>query len=87
MGDGRELLHPLSDLDELHGAGGRMPLDLAPLGPPVGLVVVVYMHQQQASLGTMDDEPNVGIDPNRPEIRVFGPVELVEGQAWRRGSI
>jgi hypothetical protein len=34
------------------------------------------------------DQSNVRIDPNRPEIRIHGAVELVEGEARRRdGSI
>ena len=29
----------------------------------------------------MDDEPDVGVDANGPEIRVFGPLQLVKAQA------
>ena len=44
-----DLLDRLADLDELRGAGLRMRLELAPLGPGVGLVVVVDVAEQQAA--------------------------------------
>jgi hypothetical protein len=37
-----------ADLDELHGPGGRMALDLAALGPFIGLIVMVDIGEQKA---------------------------------------
>ena len=51
-------------------------LNLAPLGPFVGVVVVVDIDQQDAGGGAVDDDPDVGIHPHRPEVRV-----LSRGQA------
>jgi hypothetical protein len=63
-----------------------MAFDLAPFGPDVGDVVVVDAAQQQARCGLVDDEPDVSTDPYRPEVRVFGPIQLVELHA-RMGRI
>ena len=34
--------------------------------------------EQQARCDFVDDKPNVATDPNRPEIRVFSPIQLVK---------
>ncbi len=47
-GGGGDLLDALADLDDLHGARRRVALDAPPLGPAIGLVVVVDVGEQQA---------------------------------------
>ena len=64
----------LADFDKLHGAGRRVPLDLAALGPFVGGVMMIDVGEQQARRGTMHDQPDVGVHPHRPEIRVLGAI-------------
>ena len=73
-----DLFHRLTDLDELRGARARVRLELPPLRPVVRLVVVVHVAEQQALLGAVDDQPHVGVDPNRPEALVARLVEPVE---------
>ena len=51
--------HRLPNLHELRGAGLRMRLQLAPLGPVVRLVVVIDVAQQQAARRPVDDQPDV----------------------------
>ncbi len=60
-------------------------LDAPPLGPAIGLVVVVDVGEQQARGGAVDDEPDVRVHPHGPEALVLRAVELVEGQAGRGG--
>ena len=81
----RHLLNPFPDLDQLGRAGPRVGLDLSALGPLVGVVVVADMDQKQAGRGPVDDQPDVPVHPHRPEVRVPGPVELVEAQPGRGG--
>lgn len=38
--------------------------------------------EQEAGPGAMDDNPNVSVHSDRPEIRVFRSVQFVELQAW-----
>jgi hypothetical protein len=54
---------------------------LAALGPIVGLVVVIHIAQQEASGRFVNDQPDVGTHPHRPEILVLRPVQLVEAHA------
>lgn len=74
----------LADFDELHRARRRVPLDLAALGPFVGVVVVIDIGEQQAGLRAMHDQPDVGVDAHRPDIGVLGAIEPVERQPRRR---
>jgi hypothetical protein len=53
-------------------------LQLPPLGPVVGGVVMVRITQVQTSVGLMDDDPQILADPNRPEVFVLGLVKLVK---------
>lgn len=76
-----DLLDTLADLDKLRCAGGRVHFQLAPLGPLIGLVVVIDIAEQQTASGLVDDQTNVTADTHRPEVRVFGSVELVEAHA------
>ncbi len=47
-----DLLHRLANLDQLRRARLRMRLQLAPLGPVVGLVVVIDVAEQQARIAS-----------------------------------
>src|SRR5690606_26538743 len=58
---------------------------LAPLGPLIGLVVVIDIAEQQTASGLVDDQANVAADAHRPEVRVFGSVELVKAHAVADG--
>jgi hypothetical protein len=48
-------LDSLRQFDELRRAGHRMPLDLAPLGPGIGGVVMPDKAQHEARRGAVDD--------------------------------
>jgi hypothetical protein len=78
-----DLLHALAHLDKLHCASCRVSLDLAPLSPFVGVIMMGDVGKEQARRRAVDDEPNVGVDAHRPEVRVPGAVELVKGKSWR----
>jgi hypothetical protein len=78
LGEDGHLLDPLADLHQLRRAGARMPVDPSPLGPGIGLVVMVDVAEQQAPLGPMHDQPDVPVDPHRPERGVLRPLQLVE---------
>ena len=80
-----DLFNGLANLDELRRTGGRMGLQLAPLGPIVRLVVVADEAKQQAGVAPMNDHPDVATDPHRPEILVFRLIEFVEAHAWIGG--
>lgn len=75
------LFNPLAHLDKLHGTRGRVAFDLAAFGLFVCVVMVVDIGQQNAGGRAMDDDPDVSIRPNRPEVRVLGAARLLEGQA------
>jgi hypothetical protein len=77
-------LDRLADFHELRRAGLWMRLQLAPLRPVVGLVVVVHVAKEQASLRLVDDQPDVAAGANGPEPLVLRLVELVKSQAGTR---
>jgi len=58
-----------------------MGFQLPPLGPVVGLVVVIHVTEQQATLRFVNDQPDVCIHLHRPEILVLRLVEFVEAEA------
>jgi hypothetical protein len=72
-----QLLHRLANLHQLRGARLRMGFQLAALGPGVGSVVMIDVAKQQAVGVSMHDDPDVAADPDRPEILVPRPFELV----------
>ena len=75
-----DLFNALAHLYELHGAGGRVPFDLSAFGPFVGIVMMIDIYQQDAGGRAMDDDPDIGIHPHRPKVRVLGAVEFVKRQ-------
>ena len=76
----RHLLDALAHLDDLDGAGLGMRLDAAALGPLVGVVVVADVGQQEALRRLVDDDPDIPVDPARPEIRVLGGIDAMQLQ-------
>lgn len=76
--------HPLAHFHDLDGAGLGMRLDAPPRGPVVGLVVVVDIAEQKTRRRLVDDDPDVGIDPDRPEIGILRLVDAVELQSRSR---
>ena len=79
-----DFLDPLPDFHELRRAGLRMPLQSPPLGPLVGLVVVIHVAKQEAGRGLVDDQADVGVYPDRPEIRILRSVDPMEPHAGIR---
>ena len=68
-------------LDTVHRFKG---LD-APVVVLTGLVVVIHIAQQQAGFGTVDDQADVGADPQGPEMGIAHLVQLVKLQAGLGG--
>jgi hypothetical protein len=75
-----DLLNRLPDLDDLRRTGARVRLELPPLGPVVGVVVMVHVTKEEAVGRAVDDDPNVRADPDRPEVVVLRPVQAVEAE-------
>src|SRR6185295_688306 len=78
IGWGDNLLNGLPNLHELGGARTRVRLEPAPLGPVVGLVMMIHVAKQQATLAFVDNKSEVGADTYRPEILVLRLVEFVK---------
>ena len=85
-GRGTRFLDELADLDDLGGAGGRVGLDAAAGGPGVGVVVVADVGEEEVRAALVDDDAEVVVDPDGPEVGVAGGVDAVELQA-RRGGV
>lgn len=51
------------------------------LRPAVGFVMVINVAEQEAALGLVNDEPDVGTHPHGPEVLILRPVELMEAHA------
>jgi hypothetical protein len=79
-----DILDPLGEFDELGCTRRRVAFYPASLGPRISFVVVLDITKQQAGGRSMDDQANVFIDANRPEIRVAGPFKPMEAQARAR---
>ena len=80
-----DLLDGLPHLDQLRSAGSRVGLQLPALGPPVGIVVVVNVAEHEAVLRLVNDDPDVEVDPDRPEVgvpRAIEPVQLEARARW-----
>lgn len=80
--DGRwgDFLDAFTYFDDLHGAGGRMGFDAPPLGPGIGLVVMVDIGEEQARCSLVDNDAQVATDADRPEIWVLRTVNAVKLQ-------
>ena len=76
-----DLLHRLANLDQLRSARFGMRLQFPPFRPVISIVVVVNVTKQKASIALVDDQPDVAVDPHRPEVLVLRLVELVEAHS------
>ena len=65
-----DLLDPLADFDELRPAGGRVPFDLPPLRPAIGVVVMIDVAKQKARLCPVDDQADKQIRDVYPHASV-----------------
>ena len=68
----------LPDFNQLGGSGFRMDFQFAPLGPVICIIMVPDIAQQKALVCFVDDDPNIPVDPDRPEIRILGFFQLVK---------
>lgn len=68
----------LADLDELRGAGDRVPFDLPPLGPGVRVVVVAGIAKEKARFRAMNDDAEIAVYANGPEVRILRPFEAMQ---------
>jgi len=55
-----------------------MGLDFSSFGPMIGLVVMVYITEEQAVLAPVKDNPDVSAYSDRPEVLVSGFIQFVE---------
>lgn len=79
-------LHPFDQADDLRRPGDGMTFDPPPRCPGIGVIMVIDVAEQQARLGAMDDQPDIGVHPHRPEIPVFRPFQPMKAQP-RRGWV
>lgn len=80
-----DLPHQFSDLDELRRARGRVGFELVSRRPGVGVIVMTHVAEEQARTRAVDDQPDLLVDPDRPEVLVPGAVQLVELHPGARG--
>ena len=73
-----DLAHGLTDLDDLGHAGPGMPLDPPPLCPSVRGIVMVDIGEKDARCRPMHDQADVPADPDRPEVPILCPIQLVK---------
>ena len=78
------LTHRLADLDELRRPRRGMPFHSPTLGPLIRRVVMVHVAEQEARRGPVHDQPDVATDPNRPEVLVLRPIDLMQLQPRMR---
>lgn len=71
-----------ADFDELGGSGMGVAFDFATTCPVVGFVVVIDVAEEEAAVGFVDDEADVHVDADRPEVGVFGAIEFVQPHSW-----
>jgi hypothetical protein len=74
----------LGEFDKLGCTCRRMPFDTPSLGPPISRVVVPDIAEQKARGRPMDDQANIFVYTNRPEVRIAGPVEPMEAETKTR---
>ncbi|WP_231470912.1 hypothetical protein [Novosphingobium sp. CECT 9465] len=71
--------NPLPNFYDLDRARRGMGFDASALGPGVGIVVMIDIGDQKARSRLVHDQPQIAADPYRPEIRVLGALDPVEG--------
>jgi hypothetical protein len=76
-----DMLDPLGEFDELGRACRRVAFDPPPLSPRISSIVMPDITKQHARGRSMDDQPDIFIDANRPEVRVTRPFEPMKAQA------
>jgi hypothetical protein len=81
------LLDGLADLDDLGGARGRVALELPPLGPGVGVVMVADVGEKRGAVLLVEDDADVAVHARRPEVRVAGVIDPVEREAGAVGAL
>ena len=74
----------LADFHELRSSSRRVYFQFSPLGPMVGVVVVIDVAEQEVGVGLVDDQPDVAAHAHRPEVLVPRPIQLVQTQARLR---
>ena len=73
-----DVAHHFANLDELRGTRVRVSFETPAFRPPIRLVVIADVAEQQTGSGLVDDQPQAATDPHRPEVLVLGPVHPVE---------
>ena len=73
-----DFLNAFADFDELGGAGRRVGLEAAALGPGVGGVVVADPGEEGVGPAFVQDDAEVAGDAGGPEVAVAGAVDAVE---------
>src|SRR3546814_17436475 len=68
-----DLLNALANLHQLRRAGCGVRLQLSPLGPVIGLVVMIDVAEQQAGFRQVGDDADIPATANRPAVLVIGP--------------
>jgi hypothetical protein len=61
-----------------------VPFDPPSLGPRIGRFMVPDVTEQEACGRPMDDQTDLLVNTNRPEIRVAGPVEPMKAETRTR---
>ena len=82
----RDFLYYFPKFHELGRAGGWMGLHLPALGPFIGIVVVADVTQGHSVAGAVDDNPDVEVYTDRPEVGVFCAGDAMQAMA-RLGGI
>jgi hypothetical protein len=72
---------PFGEFDQLGRTRRRVPFDPSSFSPRIRSIVMGDVAEQEARRCPMDDQTDVFIDPNRPEIRVAWPFEPMKAQA------
>ena len=73
-----DLTHRLANFDDLGSAGPGMSLDPPALRPAVRGIVMGDIGEQDARCRPMHDQAYVPADPDRPEVPILRPIQLVK---------
>jgi hypothetical protein len=74
----RDLLHTFPHFYDLSRTRGGVHLQLATFGPCVRLIVVGDVAHHQAAGQPVDDDADVVVDANRPEVAVLRALQAME---------